>query len=104
RDHRARVLQEGRLTTEEWIEARILIDRLLGARSLLIELLGIEWYVGGQRTRRSGAKVDFRTRPAHYKRRRIAQEVAREIGMPSLSSCSLFLVGRLQPGSTLLYH
>ncbi len=40
------VFREGRLRTEEWIEAWILVDRLLGANTMLIELLGIDEYVG----------------------------------------------------------
>lgn len=47
------VLREGRLRPEEWMEAWVLMDRLLGANTMLIELLGIDQYIGGREKRRS---------------------------------------------------
>ncbi|MCI0719385.1 MAG: hypothetical protein L0338_10525 [Acidobacteria bacterium] len=48
------VMREGRLTPQEWMEAWASIDRLLGANTLLIQLLGIDEYVGGRRKDRTG--------------------------------------------------
>ncbi|MCI0719613.1 MAG: hypothetical protein L0338_11690 [Acidobacteria bacterium] len=52
------IFREGRLTSMEWMEAWILIDRLLGANALLIELLGIDWYVGGQKEALSSSRKE----------------------------------------------
>lgn len=63
------VMREGRLTLMEWMEAWALIDRLLGANTMLIELLGIERYFGGQRLTSARAR---RTIAANKRREVVA--------------------------------